>query len=106
MTHVRSKAAIGMVAILLASCTAVDDRYASRSAEAPPQTSQESQTPAESTITHIDTRVPYAPPPPPPPPPVASADASITVTGTRVARPDFHSSSPAVAVNEALLQGT
>jgi hypothetical protein len=62
MTHVRTKAALATVAILLASCTGVDDRYAAGPSQSPPQVSQDTEAPvlADNNVT----AVPYAPPPP------------------------------------------
>ena len=63
MTHVRSKAAVALVAALLASCSGVDDRLASRPAETPqvsqvPPTQQPAQPVGEAVVTS-DTRVPW-----------------------------------------------
>jgi len=96
MTHVRTKAAIATVAVLLASCTGAGERYASRPIE-PPQALQEPQAstpslPAESAVAVADTRVPS-------PPPVASVDQSIVVSGTRIVRQDFASASPITSVD-------
>jgi Ca-activated chloride channel family protein len=68
MTHVRSKAAVALVAVLLASCTGVDRQSAGLPSDAPPVVSAEAALPA-----------------PPPPPPLAEADEAenIVVTGSR-----------------------
>src|SRR5687767_904354 len=102
MIHVRSKAAVAMVAVLLASCTGVGEQTASRPAEAPPQVLQDAQVPAssETAVAVIDTRGPDALPSPPAP---ESADKTIVVTGTRVARQNFESHSPIVTVDAAIL---
>ena len=70
---------------------------------APAQAVQASEAPAR-----------RAPPPGPPPPPPAprqpaarvAAEQNIVVTGSRVARPEFNSSSPVVSVDETLLESS
>jgi Ca-activated chloride channel family protein len=106
MTHVRSKAAVALVAALLASCSGVDDRLASRPAETPqvsqvPPTQQPAQPAGEAVVTS-DTRVPYAPPPPP----LAAETDAITVTGARIQRQDYNSPTPMVTADEALLESS
>ena len=103
MTHIRTKAAILTVAVLLASCAGVDDRYAGGPGET--QVAQETAPTAapESAIVLAEPPESIAPPPPPPPP-VASAEERIVVTGGRIARPDLSSNSPTVTVDEEFLR--
>jgi Ca-activated chloride channel family protein len=97
MTHVRSKAAVALVAVLLASCTGVDERHAGRPSEAPPQALEgEARPVAVADAAH---------PAPPPPPSLAQADEdrSIVVTGSRVERQGYSSATPIVSVGESNL---
>ncbi|HEU4650041.1 MAG TPA: VWA domain-containing protein [Croceibacterium sp.] len=80
MTHARSKAAVAMAAILLASCTGIRQHRA-ESAVALPSTNEPQGLPGDAPIVLADPRVPTAPPPPPPPP--ADESGAIVVTGMR-----------------------
>ncbi len=97
MTHVRSKAAIALVAALLASCAGVDQQQASRPAETPPQAAQISpptptQTADETLLS--DARAPNA---------RADETDRIVVTGQRVQRQDFETRTPVTTVTEGNL---
>ncbi len=106
MSHVRSKAAVALVAALLASCTGVDRQQAVRPADAPPQARHDTETASsialpQSTVSAVTTPAP--PPPSPPPAADKSLAESIVVTGSRVARPDYAANSPIVTVDETFL---
>lgn len=101
MTYIRTKAVIATVAILLASCTGVDERHASRPGDVPPQTVQDAQTsaePVDGIVVVTSEHIPDALPAPP-----ETADENIVVTGIRVARQNYESSSPITIVSEGLL---
>jgi len=103
MTHVRTKAAIATAAVLLASCAGVDDRYAGGPSESPTQPVLADGSSTIDVAPVISPAPPPPPPSPPPPSPVASASEALVVTGSRVARPDFNSSSPSASVDSARL---
>lgn len=100
MTQVRSKAAVALVAALLASCSGVDDGLAGRPAETPQvfQTSTPVQ-PAGEAAAMADALGPSAQPAPPP---VAGAEA-IVVTGSRVERQDYSLATPITVVDSGTL---
>jgi Ca-activated chloride channel homolog len=103
MTRIRTRAAISTVAVLLASCTGVDEQHASRPAEAPPQAVQDVEAPTPSVLTESTVAVAAAPLPavmPSPPPP---ADGSIVVTGTRRVQQAFDSPSAVTVVDSSVL---
>ena len=97
MTHVRSKAAIALVAVLLASCTGADRQSAGLPSEAPPQALEGDARP----VAVADAALPA--PAPPPPPVQADDERSIVVTGSRNERQDFNSPAPMVSVDESNL---
>jgi Ca-activated chloride channel family protein len=93
MAHVRSKAAVAMVAVLLTSCTGGDRPDTARQSEVPPQALESEALLAKSPAAVADSGLAVPPPP--------SAEQNVVVTGTRALRQDFNSPSPVATVTSS-----
>jgi len=110
MIHVRSTAALGLVAIALVACTGVNDQQVGQTAEPPPQASEAADLAAaplsdtaKGTVAAIDSRHNEADAQLSATSP-AAANESVVVTSSRIARQDYALASPAVPAGYAPVQ--
>jgi Ca-activated chloride channel family protein len=102
MTHIRSKAAVALVAALLASCTGVGETQSRLPSDAPPMAdgSQSQLEEAPLIVTSSVRALPESESEQLAPPPVAKEN-NIVVTGTRRAQQDYQTVSPITVLAQA-----